>query len=280
VLPGVIDVQPPSGIGIGALTVGFYGIGYVVAIVVLVWTSQGEARRRGIDPSLVTGAVVTIAICALVGARLYHVIDDWDVYAAEPVRIVLPPYSGLGLYGGIAGAVVGIAIAARRNGVPLWTALDIAVPGTLFAQAIARWGNFFNQELYGPPSDVPWAITIGCEHRVAQWPCGAEFPVGTGFHPLFLYESVLDVMGGAIALWVSRRSGWSLRPGDLASFWAIWYGTTRTVLETLFRSDWAWRVGGVPTASVIGVLLVLAGVATLVSRHSRPQGPAPTPIAG
>ena len=83
---------------------------------------------------------------------------------------MLPPYSGLGLYGGIAGAIVGIAIEARRHGVPLWRALDVVVPGTLFAQAIARWGNFFNQELYGPPTDLPWGITIDCDHRVAQVP--------------------------------------------------------------------------------------------------------------
>ena len=167
-IPGLISFTPPSGIPLGPLHIGFYGIGYVIAVTVLLWVSSGEAERRGIDPKRVTGSLVTVAICALIGARLYHVIDQWSVYAQNLPAIVLPPYSGLGLYGGIAGAIVGIAIEARRHGVPLWRALDVVVPGTLFAQAIARWGNFFNQELYGPPTDLPWGITIDCDHRVAQ----------------------------------------------------------------------------------------------------------------
>ena len=131
----------------------------------MMWVSQGEARWRNLDPKLVTGALIPVAVCAIVGARLYHVIDQWLYYRDHLADIVLPPYSGLGLYGGIAGAIVGIAYHCRRHHLSLWLALDVVVPGTLFAQAIARWGNFFNQELYGPPTDLPWGITIDCAHR-------------------------------------------------------------------------------------------------------------------
>ncbi len=268
-MPALLDLVPPSGIPIGPFHIGFYGLGYVVAVSVLLWVSAREAPRRGIDPRRVTGALVTVAVCALIGARLYHVIDQWAVYARDLPAIVLPPYSGLGLYGGIAGAVVGIAIEARRHGVPLWRALDVVVPGTLFAQAIARWGNWFNQELYGPPADLPWAIPIDCAHRVPQYPCDA-FPVATtGFHPLFLYESVLDVAGGLIALVLSRRVG-GLRDGDLACFWMIWYGGTRLLLET-FRSGWNWTILGVPTAMLVGAALIVLGVALIARRHARPS---------
>lgn len=265
--PALIQVMPPSAIELGPLSIGLYGIGYVVAIGVMILVSQGEARRRGYDPGLVTGAILPVAICALIGARLYHVIDMWAYYRDHLEQVVLPPYSGLGLYGGIAGAVVGIAIHCRRHRIPLLTALDVVVPGTLFAQAIARWGNFFNQELYGPPTDLPWGIAIDCAHRIPAYPCGDAWPEATtGFHPLFLYESIWNGLGGALALWLSHRRASALRTGDLAAFWMIWYGGGRLVLET-FRAGWDWTIGGVPTAMLIGGVLVVVGVASVLLRH-------------
>ena len=127
-----------------------------------------------------TSAIIVVAICAIIGARLYHVIDDWHLYADDPVRAVLPPYAGLGLYGGIIGATVGIWIFLRGRDIPFWRALDIVVPGTLLAQGIARWGNFFNQELYGPPTDLPWAIAIDC--AAPHQPLAARRPVPASRH--------------------------------------------------------------------------------------------------
>jgi phosphatidylglycerol:prolipoprotein diacylglycerol transferase len=273
--PALIDVMPPSGVPVGPLTIGFYGVSFVVAVAVMILVSQSEARRKGIDPGLVTSAIIVVAVCAIIGARLYHVIDDWDVYSADPLRAVLPPYSGLGLYGGIIGAAIGIWIFMRGRPIPLSRALDIVVPGTLLAQGIARWGNFFNQELYGPPTDAPWAIAIDCQHRIEPWFCpadprlqpGAEgVALTTGFHPLFFYESVLTISGGLVALVLSRRFGRHLRDGDLASFWMIWYGSVRLVLESL-RQGWNWTILGVPTAVLIGVVLIVTGVGTIAWRH-------------
>lgn len=265
-IPGLIDLVPPSGIDLGPLHVGFYGLGYVFAVTVLLVVARAEAARRGIDPAEVTGALVLVGILAVIGARTYHVLGEWERYAADPIRIVLPPYSGLGLYGGVIGAAIGITIVARRKGVPVLRALDIVVPGALLAQGIARWGNFFNQELYGPPTDLPWAIAIDCEHRIAPWGCEA-LPAGTGFHPLFLYESLLDLAGGFLALAISRRAGARLRDGDLVAFWMLWYGGSRLLLET-FRAGWAWSLAGIPVAMLIGGVLIAGGVALLL----RPRG--------
>ena len=262
----LIDILPPSGLQLGPLSVGFYGIGFVLAAAVLVLVSQSEARRRGVDPGLVTGAIVVVAGFALVGARLYHVLHEWDTYAADPLRAILPPYAGLGLYGGVVGAALGIWVYVRRRGFPLSRALDIVVPGTLLAQGIARWGNFFNQELYGPPTDLPWGIAIDCAHRVAQVPCSAYPVESTGFHPLFFYESVLTITGGLIALAVARRAGHLLRDGDLASFWMVWYGAVRLALET-FREGWNWTLAGVPTAMLVGLVLIVAGVLSAAWRR-------------
>mgnify|MGYP001822368847 FL=1 len=282
--PALIDVSPPSGIDLGPITLGFYGVGFVLAAAVMILVSQSEARRKGIDPGLVTSAIVVVAVFALVGARLYHVIDQWSVYASDPMRAVLPPYAGLGLYGGIIGAAVGIWVFLRGKSIPLGRALDVVVPGTLFAQGIARWGNFFNQELYGPPTDLPWGITIDAVHRAGSpWTDLAQYPVATtGFHPLFFYESALTITGGFVALFVARRYSDRLRDGDMASFWMIWYGSVRLVLE-VFRDGWNWTFLGVPVAMLIGATLIAVGIGTAIWRHrpdtaagSMGEGPAPT----
>jgi phosphatidylglycerol:prolipoprotein diacylglycerol transferase len=216
-----------------------------------------------------------VAVFALIGARLYHVIGEWESYADDPLRAVLPPYAGLGLYGGIVGAAVGIWVFVRGRGIPLSRALDVVVPGTLFAQGIARWGNFFNQELYGPPTDLPWGIAIDCQHRIAQVACSAELPhhdvpaPGTaGFHPLFFYESALTITGGFVALYLSRRQRAHLRDGDLASFWMVWYGSVRIALES-FRAGWNWTVVGVPAAMIVGLALIATGVVSALVRRRR-----------
>ena len=276
----LIDITPPSGIALGPLTLGFYGVGYVVALAVMLLVSRSEARRKGYDPALVTNAILVVGIFALVGARLYHVLGEWSTYADDPLRVILPPYAGLGLYGGIIGATVGIWVFLRDKDIPLGRALDVVVPGTLLAQGIARWGNFFNQELYGPPTDAPWGITIECSHRHRTSTACSAIPFETtGFHPLFFYESILTLTGGLIALLLARRFTDRLRDGDLASFWMIWYGSVRLLLES-FREGWNWTLFGIPTAMLLGVVLISAGVVTAWWRHSRPAGEAPAATGG
>ena len=267
---GLINITPGSQV-IPGVPIGWYGVAYVIGLTALLLVSQREAERRGFAPSHIWNAFLVVAAFALIGGRLYHVIDQWgQIYSQDPLLAILPPYSGLGLYGGVAGAVVGILIYTRWKKLPLRLALDVVIPGTLFAQGIARWGNFFNQELYGPPTDAPWGITIDCAHRVAAYAC----PVGAlptdvplqGFHPLFFYESSLDIAGGLVALYLSRRFLARLQPGDLAAFWGIWYGAVRTLLE-FFREGWNWTVGGIATAQIVGIVVVIIGVAWLIWNH-------------
>jgi phosphatidylglycerol:prolipoprotein diacylglycerol transferase len=267
----LINITPGPTV-IPGVPIGWYGVGYVVALAVMLLVSQREVERRGIAPAHIWSALLLVGGLSLVGARLYHVIDQWGpLYSQNPLLAILPPYSGLGLYGGVAGAILGIVIYTRWKKLPLRLALDSVVPGTLFAQGIARWGNFFNQELYGPPTDAPWGIAIDCAHRVALYPC-SQFPVETtGFHPLFFYESALTILGGLLALYISRRFLPRLQPGDLAAFWFIWYGGVRTYLET-FRTGYNWTLGDIPTAQIIGVVLMIVGVAWLAWNH-RPGNP-------
>jgi phosphatidylglycerol---prolipoprotein diacylglyceryl transferase len=274
----------PTIVQIGPLGITWYSLGYVVGLAVMFAVTLRELDRRGIDRQHLWNAFLVVGLFAIIGGRLYHVIHEWELYSANPIFAILPlspdgrvGFAGLGLYGGIIGALIGIVVYGWRAGQPIRLGLDAVIPGTLFAQGIARWGNFFNQELYGPPTDAPWGIAIDCAHRVAQYPCTLYPFETTGFHPLFFYESALNIIGGLVALYLSRRHLPGLRAGDLAAFWGIWYGSTRLFLET-FREGWNWTVGGMATAQIVSIVLIAVGVAWIAWNH-RPGRPSePTPV--
>ncbi|MGZ6260820.1 MAG: prolipoprotein diacylglyceryl transferase [Candidatus Limnocylindrales bacterium] len=264
---------------IGQLALPWYGIGYAVAIGVGVWLTVRLARRQGLDVRHVGDALLWVLVGGVIGARLYHVIDQWALYKDDLPRIILPPYSGLALYGGVLGGLVGAWLYTRRHRQPFLPWMDVVVPALFFGQAIARFGNFANQELYGPPTDLPWGILIDCQHRVAAYSCDL-YPVGTGFHPLFFYEASLTFLGGLIALLLIAR--WrGRRDGDLLAFWLIWYGAVRALLET-FRLSYDFTFFGLPVAVLFGLGAISAGVLLLVLNHLRPAPlpvPEPVPLA-
>ncbi|HMJ81084.1 MAG TPA: prolipoprotein diacylglyceryl transferase, partial [Candidatus Dormibacteraeota bacterium] len=207
----------------GQFALPWYGVGYAIAIALGVWLTARLAQRRGLDVRHVGDALLWVLVGGVVGARLYHVIDQWALYKDDLLRIVLPPYSGLALYGGVLGGMVGAWLYTRHAHQPFLRWVDTVIPALFFGQAIARWGNFFNQELYGPPTNLPWGIVIDCAHRVPAYSCDL-YPPGTAFHPLFFYESALSFMGGIVALVLITRFAARLRDGDLLAFWLIWYG--------------------------------------------------------
>lgn len=268
---GLIQVFPPATLfRIGPVAIDFYGLGYALALAVGVTIAARQARLRHENPDHIGNGIIFVFVLGLIGARLYHLIDQWNtLYAQDPIKAILPPYTGLGIYGGIVGGVIAVLIYTRRHRLSFQRWADIAVPGVLLGQAIARWGNFFNQELYGPPTGLPWGITIDAAHRVPNYPID-QYPVATtGFHPLFFYESSLDLAGALVALWLSRRLAARLRDGDLFSFWFIWYGAVRSVLET-FRIGYDWTFFGIPTAMWVGIVAIAFGVLTIAWRHRRP----------
>jgi phosphatidylglycerol:prolipoprotein diacylglycerol transferase len=141
----------------------------------------------------------------------------------------------------------------------------VVAPGLFAMQAIGRWGNFFNQELYGPPTSLPWGIAIDCAHRVAEFPCDTYPLATTAFHPLFLYESISGILGALFLLWLGRRYGNRLRSGDMVLVFFIWYPIVRFLLETLRTNN--WTVGGIPTAQLVSVLFILIALLMLLYRH-------------
>ena len=272
VLATIMVTPDPIAFQLGPIPVYWYGVCYAVGLAATYVVITREARRRGLNARLVDNGIIIVGVAALIGGRLYHVIDQWDRYKDNLVAIVLPPYEGLGVYGGILTGTIAVIVIVRLWKQSFWKWADVIAPGLFVMQAIGRWGNFFNQELYGPPTDLPWGIAIDCAHRVVPYACSPEFPPTQGFHPLFLYESILNAIGGFIALGLSHRMGDRLRDGDLAAFWMIWYGGTRLFLET-FRSGWNWTILGVPTAMLVGAVLIAIGIALVVRRHRRPAAP-------
>jgi phosphatidylglycerol:prolipoprotein diacylglycerol transferase len=264
----VIDWTPqPIAFAIGPLAVHWYGIMYAIGLTVAFVVIEREARRRGLDTGLLANGFILIAFAALVGGRLYHVIDQWDArYKNDLLAIVLPPYSGLGVYGGIATGFLAAVLYTRWKRQPFLGWADAAAPGLLVMQAVARWGNFFNQELYGPPTKLPWGIAIECANRTETWACPpvGTTPVDAHFVPLFLYESLSGLVGAVVLLMLARRVR-GLRPGDIVLLFFAWYGTTRFVLEPLRTNN--WTLDGIPTASIISAALVVGALLLLAWRH-------------
>ena len=213
--------------------------------------ARGRLRRArpagsgaGEDPELVGNGIIIVSIAALIGGRLYHVIDQWALYADAPITVILPitieadgsvrfaGFAGLGVYGGIVTGTLAAWWYTRRHHVSFARWADIIAPALFVMQAIGRWGNYFNQELYGPPTNLPWGIPIDCAHRLSIYACDIYPEATTRFHPLFLYESISGLLGAAFLVSLGFRYRSWLRPGDLLLVFFIWYGTTRFVLET------------------------------------------------
>jgi phosphatidylglycerol---prolipoprotein diacylglyceryl transferase len=267
-LLALVNITPPSiAFQIGPVPVFFYGICYAIGLGAAYLLMTREASFRGLDPEIVGNGLVIVAAAALVGGRAYHVIDQWQLYKDNPLKIFLPPYSGLGVYGGLVTGTIAAYLYLRWQRQPFWRWTDAIAPALFLMQAIGRWGNFFNQELYGPPTTLPWAITIDCNHRIAAYSCAA-FPFETtGFQPLFLYESISGLIGCGVLLWLGRRYASQLRPGDLLLIFFIWYAIVRFALEFL-RTD-NWRLEGIPTAQIMSIIFVVVAFITLLYRHRR-----------
>ncbi len=262
----MFDLTPPSvALQIGPVSVFWYGICYALGLALAGWVINREAAWRDLRTDYLPNGMIVVAIAAVIGGRAYHVIDQWRLYQDDLTKIVLPPYTGLGAYGGIiVGTIVGVLyIRYKREPVLKWA--DAIAPGLFAMQFVARWGNFFNQELYGPPTNLPWGIPIECSKRIAAYPCTA-FPFdATRFHPLFLYESLSGLLGMLFLIWLGRRYWSRLRPGDLLLVFFIWYSAVRFWLET-FRSD-NWTFFGIPTAQIVAGAFIVGSVAVLIWRH-------------
>ena len=248
------------------LEIRFYSLMILAGLLAGIVLAQFEAKRLGENPDHVLNIAVLGVVFGLIGARLYHVIDLWSFYSENPGQIFVLRAGGIGIFGAIAGAAGALVLyvwwvnrrarAGRGQRIRALRWFDIGAPAFLLGQAVGRWGNFFNKELYGPETSLPWGIPVGPEHHF-PWDSGAA----AYFHPLFLYESLLSFLGVIVLLWVGRRFGNSLRQGDLLFLYFIWYALERSALEFM-RID-NWKVGDVPVAHLVSAVMIAVALLAL-----------------
>jgi prolipoprotein diacylglyceryl transferase len=231
--------SPSQGVWyLGIIPIRAYALCIVLGVIVAVWLSERRWRARGGEKGTIIDIAVPAVIFGLIGGRLYHVITDWQTYfgsraVKEPIQALYIWEGGLGIWGAVALGGVGVWLACRRRGLSLSAVADTVAPGIAFAQAIGRWGNWFNQELYGGPTTLPWGLEIDIQH-------GGE--PGVLYHPTFLYESLWNLALGFALLFVGSRFG--LRHGRLFALYVAGYTLGRFWIEGL-RID---PVGGVDHA--------------------------------
>ena len=245
---------------IGGFGLRWYSTMVALGLALGAWVSTTEARRRGDDPDHVFGVLFLAIPGAIIGARVYHVIDKWNaIYKDDLVRIFLINEGGIGIYGAVLGAIIALWIYTKWKGLSFARWMDIGAPGLILGQAIGRWGNFFNEELYGKPTSLPWALDIPPAKRVLGYENFNEF------HPLFLYESLLNLIAFGVLMYVGRRFSDRLRVGDIALMYGLFYGSIRLGLENL-RID-NWRVGDLPVATIISATTIIVCGGALLYRQ-------------
>ena len=257
-LIGSIPSPSASSFSIGPLELRAYGLMIALGALVAVMWSQRRLAARGGDPEDIATIAMWAVPAGLIGSRLYHVATDWRSFRGRWEDVPAVWQGGLGIPGGLmAGVLVGVLV-ARRRGLSMATAMDVMIPTIPVAQAIGRWGNWFNQEVFGRPTDLPWALEIEAAHRPA-----AHLDA-VAFHPTFLYEGLWNVVLAVVLVRVERRS--VLRPGYMVALWVSGYGVGRLWVEAL-RSDPASLVAGVRVN--IWMALVAIVVGAVVARAGR-----------
>ncbi|MFM5905870.1 MAG: prolipoprotein diacylglyceryl transferase [Micrococcales bacterium] len=253
-------------INAGPFQIRFYALFIIVGIVVAIWISAARLKARGGS----SGAAVDIAIWAvpfgIVGGRIFHVLTHFTDYfgaGKNPLEALYIWQGGLAIYGALILGAVGAYIGCRQAGIRFMSYLDALAPGLLLAQAIGRWGNYFNNELFGVPTDLPWGLEISADNPA--YPVG--LPAGESFHPAFLYESLWSVLGVFLILWVDRK--FQPRWGRLFGMYLVYYSFGRIFIESI-RIDPSAIILGLRTnvwSAILGVVLGLVILWVQARKH-------------
>jgi prolipoprotein diacylglyceryl transferase len=252
-----------NGIQIGPLRLRAYGLLIALGVFAAIWLADRRWQARGGEQGTVASLAMWAVPGGLVGARLYHIATDYELYTHHPLNMVKVWQGGLGIWGGIAGGLGVGAIYLRRHHIPLRDMMDAVAPALPLAQAIGRWGNWFNQELYGRPTTLPWGLKIDAAHRPAAYPSAHTF------QPTFLYESIWDLIVIAIVLWVEKRV--RLRRGYLFAVYVAAYTFGRFFTEYL-RIDFAHKFLGLRLNDWTSIIVFLIATGLLLTKgRARPD---------
>lgn len=261
-----IDSQ---GITIGILSIRFYGIILMLGALAAAYMASVEAKRRGEDSEIVWDGLIWVLVGGIIGARIWHILTPppsmvalgftTKYYLTHPLDAIAIWNGGLGIVGAIVGGFLAIYFYARKKKLNLLVWLDIVAPGLALGQAIGRWGNFINQELYGAPTNLPWAIFIDPDRRLPGFENYAYY------HPTFLYESLWNLANMGILLWLGRQRKLRLKPGDILLTYLVIYPIGRFLIEFL-RLD-SSEVAGINANQALMLVVALAALVVLIIRH-------------
>lgn len=267
-----------SSFHLGPVTIRFYALTMLLAIIVAAWITARRWKKEGGR----TDQILDIAICAvpagIVGARLYHVITTPERYFGadgNPADILRIWRGGLGIWGAVLLGALAAWAWCRHKSYPTALLADSVAPALLVAQAIGRLGNWFNQELYGAPTTLPWGLKIDAAGSAIgsseQCYDGATCPTGTLFQPTFLYEMIWNLIGAALLVWIGHKAVNVLKAGSLFALYVMWYTLGRTWIEAL-RIDFAHEFLGVRVNVWVSmtVFFLAAAAFVLIARKGKP----------
>lgn len=269
--------MPPDGFYIGPLYIRFYGILIMLGALAATYLAAHEAKREGENPDLAWDMLIWLLIGGIVGARLWHIFTPpasmvaegltTSYYLTHPLDAINTTKGGLGIPGAVIGGGLALLWYSRRHRLSFARWADFIAPGLALAQAIGRWGNFLNQEVYGAPTNLPWAIYIDSNHRLPGFQSVAYY------HPLFLYESLWNLLNMGFLLYISRKwTGW-LKAGDVFLIYLITYPVFRFFMEFL-RLDPS-PVAGIDINQALMAVVAVVSSILLFLHHRQPQTVAP-----
>lgn len=257
--------SPSAGsLQLGPLRFNAYGLMIALGVVAAVWLFKKRLLQRPIGKPEDAASIAMIAVpCGVLGARAYHVLTDWERFSGRWFDVVKIWHGGLGIWGGIAVGVVAGVIAAKKRNIPVAVALTCVAPALALAQSIGRWGNWFNQELFGKPTSLPWALQVSALKAQA-----AGFEAGTTFHPTFLYES-LGCLVICIGL-IKAETRWQFRDGKLFALYVASYTFLRFFVESL-RIDQARNIAGLRLNQWTSIVVFLCAIGYLALAKKNPM---------
>ncbi|ACK72711.1 prolipoprotein diacylglyceryl transferase [Gloeothece citriformis PCC 7424] len=244
---------------IGPIAVRWYGFLIASAVLIGVTLSQYLAKRRHINPDLIADVAIWVIISAIVGARIYYVLFEWQDYVNRPGDIIAIWKGGIAIHGAMIGGALAAAIFARLNKISIWQLTDVLVPSLALGQMIGRWGNFFNSEAFGRPTDLPWKLYIPPSRRPPEY---LQYDY---FHPTFLYESIWNLLVFCLLMYLffwGLRHRNRLKVGTLTLIYFIAYSLGRFWIEGL-RTD-SLMLGSLRIAQVVSIIGVIIGIGGLI----------------
>jgi prolipoprotein diacylglyceryl transferase len=253
---------------VGPLRVHIYALCILAGIALATWITDTRLSRRGAERGVVLDIILWAVPLGIIGARFYHVFThptDYFYEGADLMRVFYIWEGGNAIFGSLLGGAVGAWIGCKQTGIRFWSFADALAPAMLVAQAAGRLGNYFNHELFGQPTTLPWGLEI--ETTNPAFPAG--LPEGTLFHPMFLYEILWNLLGALIIILLERKV--YLRWGKSFSIYLIWYGIGRAIFET-YRLDPSETLLGIRTNVWASLATIAIGIAIIVIQNRRHPG--------